>query len=159
MVEESEERLSEEQIEELIQTVADALPGDPEQENAAPADAEMEEAGDQSWHSDRPEMTRTVGIELDWQWLQNWTGCFYLRHFASLFELNNMLTEGMHNGCLPVPEKDPHHLWNASLNDSNESECIYVYRYSWIQMKHSHAFINTGVWTVSHRCLFCIGPI
>ncbi|KAJ7996229.1 hypothetical protein DPEC_G00234880 [Dallia pectoralis] len=48
MVEESEERLSEEQIEELIQKVTHVLPGDPEQEVSAPGDnMEMEEGTEQ----------------------------------------------------------------------------------------------------------------
>ncbi|TRY76002.1 hypothetical protein DNTS_010904 [Danionella cerebrum] len=40
LVEESEERLTEEQIDELIQKVADILPGDPQAEENGSADAE-----------------------------------------------------------------------------------------------------------------------
>lgn len=71
MVEESEERLTEEQIEELIQTVADVLPGDPEQENSAPADAEMDEASEQSWQATNyPQV-------VNWSDSQDQTGCLY----------------------------------------------------------------------------------
>lgn len=85
MVEESEERLSEEQIEELIQTVADILPGDPEQENAAPADTEMDEAGEQSWQVENQTGTRRSACTCHvLQHLLNWTaqwqtGCHDLK--------------------------------------------------------------------------------
>ena len=97
MVEESEERLSEEQIEELIQAVAVVLPGDPEQENAAPADAEMVEGGEQSWHSDRPQLTHRRPWSQGQTYYRAGLVAFYLRCFLSLFELNTMQTEGMHN--------------------------------------------------------------
>lgn len=92
MVEESEERLSEEQIEELIQTVANNLPGDPEQENAAPAEAEMEEGGEQSWQAGNEPQ---VG---NWSEGQNdyfRTGLVALHHCLNW---SNMLTGEMHNG-------------------------------------------------------------
>ncbi|XP_076835936.1 DNA-directed RNA polymerase III subunit RPC9 [Brachyhypopomus gauderio] len=47
IVEESEERLTEEQIDELIQKVTHIIPGDPQQEGSSSADAEMDAGADQ----------------------------------------------------------------------------------------------------------------
>lgn len=47
IVEESEERLTEEQIDELTQTVTDILPADPQQEGGAAEGAEMDASTDQ----------------------------------------------------------------------------------------------------------------